>query len=826
MENLFANIALDTPLDQSFTYSIPDYLVGDVKVGSRVLVPFGNRTLTGFVLSISDKTDVTNIKQVYSVLDIVPFLTPEMINFSKWISDYYLAPIGEVVSLFIPKNISIQSEINYKLTDDYFNALNTLSKANEIVFDIVRIISKDKKLTRKQIENKLSRNVSYHLDFLVKHGILEKLISYSSAAKEAFIKYVQCRFKDSELDEIIHLHKIKTAKQIELLKLLSDNGKIDTTDLTKKYKFSASTVKSLLTKSLLEIVEVRKQRKPGTFFSETKKDLLLNDEQQEALKTISKSVSENQFNVHLLHGITGSGKTEVYIRALEEVLKLSRTGIVLVPEISLTPQLISRFKNKFSDIVGVIHSKLSEGERLDTFIAVREKRIKIIIGPRSALFAPLTDIGIIIVDEEHDSSYKQENSPRYNARDMAIIRGKLNNAAVVLGSATPSTESYYNALNGKYKLLKLTARATDASLPFIKIVDLKSPAKSDGFRYNEVIEKSKIKFLSKELLYAIESRLEKKESVILLQNRRGYHSYIECVTCGHVEICEHCNVSLTYHKRIEYLKCHICGYSQKMITRCKACSSAKLIESGAGTEKIEEELSSVFPNARIERMDSDTMVSKFKFQRVLTDFSKGDIDILVGTQIISKGLDFPNVTLVGVVNADIGMLLPDFRAEERTFQLLTQVAGRSGRSNKSGEVLIQTRHIDYNVFGTVSNHDFEKFYRYTINSRKEADFPPFSRIALIEIKSKVFEECKHTASEIHALLKKYKYSSYLDIGSVIQPLISKVKDKHRFHVIVKSSRKSDPSGKILIEAFRFVKTSLKHSSNVKVNFDIDTFNFM
>lgn len=828
METLFANIALDTPLDQTFTYSIPDYLVSDVKVGSRVLVPFGNRTLTGFVLSISDKTDVTNIKQVYSVLDLEPFLSAEMLDFSKWVADYYLAPIGEVVSLFIPKNISIQSEINYKLTDNYFNALNSLTKANEIVFDIVGAISKskDKKLTRKQIENKLSKNVSYNLDFLIKHGVLEKLMSYTSATKEAFTKYVKSKFSESEIDEIIHTNKIKTAKQIELLKLMSISDKIELTDLSKRYKFSASTVSSLVKKSLLEYVEVKKIRKPESFYHEAKKDLFLNDEQQEALNIIDKSVTEKQFNVHLLYGITGSGKTEVYIRALEEVLKLGKTGIVLVPEISLTPQLISRFKNKFSDIVGVIHSKLSEGERLDTFIGVREKRIKIVIGPRSALFAPLTDIGIIIVDEEHDSSYKQENSPRYNARDMAIVRGKLNNAAVVLGSATPSTESYYNALSGKYKLLKLTTRATDATLPFIKIVDLKNPVKSDGFRYIEEIEKSKIKFLSKELLYAIHSRIEKKESVILLQNRRGYHSYIECVTCGYVELCEHCNVSLTYHKRIEYLKCHICGYSEKMITRCKECSSTKLIESGAGTEKIEEELNAVFPKARIERMDSDTMVSKFKYQRVLTDFSKGDIDILVGTQIISKGLDFPNVTLVGVVNADIGMLLPDFRAEERTFQLLTQVAGRSGRSNKSGEVLIQTRHIDYNVFGTVREHDYEKFYRYTINSRSEAGFPPFSRIALIEIKSKVFEECKYTASEIHSLLKKYKYSSYLDIGSATQPLISKVKDQHRYHIIVKSSRKTDPSGKILVEAFRTVKTTLKFSKNVKVNFDIDTFNFM
>lgn len=828
MENLFANIALDTPLDQTFTYSIPDYLINDVKIGSRVLVPFGNRTLTGFVLSISDKSDVSNIKQVHSVLDIEPFLSAEMLNFSKWVADYYLAPIGEVVSLFIPKNISIQSEINYKLSDNYFNALNSLTKANEIVFDIVNVIakSKEKKLTRKQIENKLSKNVSYNLDFLVKHGILEKLMSYTSATKELFTKYVKSKFKESEIDEIIHTNKIKTAKQVELLKLMSISDKIELSDLSKRYKFSASTVNTLVNKSLLEYLDVKKIRKPESFYHEVKKELFLNDEQQEALNIIEKSVTDKQFNVHLLYGITGSGKTEVYIRALTEVLKLAKTGIVLVPEISLTPQLISRFKNKFSDIVGVIHSKLSEGERLDTFIGVREKRIKIVIGPRSALFAPLTDIGIIIVDEEHDSSYKQENSPRYNARDMAIVRAKLNNAAVILGSATPSTESYYNALSGKYKLLKLTTRATDATLPFIKIVDLKNPVKSDGFHYVEEIEKSKIKFLSKELLYAIHNRISKKESVILLQNRRGYHSYIECVTCGHVELCEHCNVSLTYHKRIEYLKCHICGYSEKMITRCKECSSTKLIESGAGTEKIEEELNAVFPKARIERMDSDTMVSKFKYQRVLTDFSKGDIDILVGTQIISKGLDFPNVTLVGVVNADIGMLLPDFRAEERTFQLLTQVAGRSGRSNKSGEVLIQTRHIDYNVFGTVREHDYEKFYRYTINSRSEAGFPPFSRIALIEIKSKVFEECKYTASVIHSLLKEYKYSSYLDIGSAIQPLISKIKDQYRFHIIVKSSRKSDPSGKILVEALRSVKKTFKSAKNVKVNYDIDTFNFM
>ncbi len=828
MENLYANIALDTPLDQTFTYSIPDYLIKDVKVGSRVLVPFGNRTLTGFVLSLSDETNVEKLKQIHSVLDIEPILNQEMIEFSKWISDYYLSPVGEIISQFIPKNISINSEISFELSEDYYKQLSALKKPNEIVFDVIKVISesKDKRVSRKQLENKIGSNLSYHLDYLVKHNVLVKKQSYTSATKEVFTKYVKRNFKGECLEEIISEHKIKIDKQKELLKILSENDRVEQIDLTKKHKFSTSTINSLLKKELIEVFEVKRYRRPETIFEEEKKDLTLNKEQQVCFNEILKPLSENKFQPFLIHGITGSGKTEVYIRVLEEVIKANKTGIVLVPEISLTPQLISRFKNKFNDIVGVIHSKLSEGERLDNFMGIREGKIKIIIGPRSALFAALKNIGIIIVDEEHEVSYKQENSPRYNARDAAIIRAKINNAVVVLGSATPSVESFYNARNDKYKLLKLTTRATDAELPYIKIVDLKNPEKSDGFYNNEIIEKAKIRFLSKELLYAIQKRIVKKESVILLQNRRGYHSYIECVTCGYVEVCVRCNISLTYHKHIDYLKCHICGFTEKMITKCKECGCTKLIESGAGTEKIEEELNTIFPKAVIERMDSDTMVSKFKYQKVLNEFSKGNIDILVGTQIISKGLDFPNVTLVGVVNADIGMLLPDFRAEERTFQLLTQVSGRSGRSNKRGEVLIQTRHYEYGLFENVRDHNYETFYRETIKSREEANYPPFSRVALIELKSKDYEECKHSADEIYKILKEFKYASYLSIGAVTQPLISKVKDQYRFHIVVKSSKQTDPSGKLLVDSFRNVKNTLKPTGNIRISYDIDSYNFM
>lgn len=829
MQNIFAQIAIDAHVDGLYTYAVPEYLVKDLKAGSRVLVPFGNRTLTGFVIAVTDKTEVDNLKSVHSVLDLEPVLTQEMINFAKWISDYYLSPIGEIVSQFIPQNISVHSEVLYHLTDEHYKNLNGLKKPNPVVYDVVNALSsaKSNTLTRKQLEKKLGSNLSYYIDYLVKHNILAKKQSYSSVTAEAFTKYIRKKFKGDDMEEVFESNKIKIERQKELLKILFENDRIEQADLIKKYKFSASTINSLLKKELIECFEVKRFRKPESFFEEKEKYLTLNQEQQKCFDDIMQSVSGNLFQPYLLHGITGSGKTEVYIRVLLEVInKYGKTGIVLVPEISLTPQLISRFKHKFGGIVGVIHSKLSDGERLDNYIGIKEGKIKIIIGPRSALFAPLKNIGLIVVDEEHESSYKQENSPRYNARDMAIIRAKLNNAVVILGSATPSIETYFNAKTGKYKLLKLITRATDASLPYVKIIDMKNPAKSDGFESDIIIDKTRVRFLSKELLFAIKNRIERKESVILLQNRRGYHSYIECVLCGHIELCLRCNISLTYHKNIDYLKCHICGFTEKKITRCSECGCNKLVESGAGTEKIEEELNAIFPNARIERMDSDTMTSKFKYQKVLNEFAKGEIDILVGTQIISKGLDFPNVTLVGVVNADIGMLLPDFRAEEKTFQLLTQVAGRSGRSDKRGEVLIQTRHYDYALFDNVREHNYYNFYRNTIKSREDAGFPPFSRIALIEVKSKVYEECRHTANEIHALLKGFMYSEYLFIGSVIQPLISKVKDKYRFHIIVKSSKKTDINGRLMIDAFRHVKENIKQSKSVKITYDIDSYSFI
>jgi primosomal protein N' (replication factor Y) (superfamily II helicase) len=823
----FAEIVFDIPVDSKFTYSVPDYLQNDIKPGMRVLCPFGNRYLTGFLITLKNQSEVKDVKSIKSIADTTPSLSPEILQFSDWISDYYAAPLGEVVSLFVPKKFSVKSEMTYALTEEYTEKVNSLENSNDLIFDIISAIkkSKDKRLSKKQVEKQLKGKPGTVLDFMVEKGILTRDRTYSDTTQEMFVKFLKAKPLKYSIDETVKLNKLKSPKQIELLEMLSKEETIELSRL-KNYKIPYSTVNSMLKKNLIDIFDIKKERKPDAGFEEEKKDLTLNDEQQNCLDKISESIHKNEFKTYLIHGITGSGKTEVYIRLLKEVINQGRTGIVLVPEISLTPQLIRRFRNHFESKVGVIHSKLSEGERLDAYLSIKEGKYKVIVGPRSALFAPLENIGIIVVDEEHESSYKQENSPRYNARDMAIVRGMLNNAPVVLGSATPSVDSYYNAVTGKYELLKLTRRATEAALPLVKIINPLEKYVSDGFRQNEIIEKSRQKFLSKELLYAIDDRLERKESVILLQNRRGYHSYIECMNCNHVEMCDKCNLSLTYHKQIHMLKCHICGFVKQMITHCKECGSTLLVDSGAGTEKIEEELIGYFPDARIERMDSDTMVSKYKYQKVLNDFHKGNIDILVGTQIISKGLDFPNVTLVGVVNADIGLLIPDFRATERTFQLLTQVSGRSGRSEKPGEVIIQTKHREYKLFDMVASNDYAGFFKNEIETRKDGNYPPFTRFSIIEVKSKSKDECFNESKEIHRMLKSFESSHGLMLTPPIPPLISKIKDYYRYHIIIRTAKKSDPAGKKMLHAIRSVKSKIQKSHTVRVTIDIDALNLI
>ncbi len=838
MKDLFVNIALNLPLDKLFTYKVPDYYRNTVKNGKRVVVSFGKKILTGIVLEIMNECNLKRVKNIKSFLDDEPIITDELINFCKWMSDYYLAPIGEVLFSSVPRNINIKSEVFYSLAEDYKKKLDETKYSNELLIDIINLFegNDNQKLTRNQVEKRLkSTDLSKNILKLVDAQIIVQESLYSKPTKEKIVKLIRRNYGTDELNELLKEKKIKSVRQKELLKYLTEKNEYELSEINKNIQISLSSLESLVRKELIKIRKVRKIRGPEEIFTEESKKIVLNKEQLVCLDKIKKAVEENKFKTFLLHGITGSGKTEVYINAIENVVKKKKNAIVLVPEISLTPQLIHRFKRRFGNIIGVIHSKLSDGERLDTFDRILSGDYKIIIGARSALFSPVKDIGIIVVDEEHDSSYKQESSPRYQGRDSAIVRGMMCNAVVVLGSATPSLESYYNAMNGKYELLSLPERATKINPPEIKIVDLE---KRDKERLKEFLESQsnkikqdfidyidrvRVKFLSKEIIIAIDERLDKKESVILLQNRRGFHSYIECLDCGEVEMCVRCNIALTYHKAFGQLKCHYCGFTKSMIKNCTNCNSDRLIPKGAGTERVEEELVKLFPKAVIERMDSDTMSSKVLYQKILKAFYDKKIDILAGTQIISKGLDFPEVTLVGVVNADIGLLNPDFRATENTFQILTQVSGRSGRNVKKGEVYIQTNHSDYHVFENVKNHDYKSFYEQEIKTREAANYPPFSRIALVETSSIDKKLTEGKIKELYNFVKRADKKNQLDILPPNPPLFSKLKDRYRYHLLIKSKKVKDPSGKYINKILKDVKGYAEKniSSKVKVKIDMD-----
>lgn len=833
MNEIFANIALDLPLDTLFTYKIPDHLREHASPGKRALVNFGGKSLTGIITSLTGISSVKNVKSILSILDEERIIPDELLRFSEWVSGYYVSPVGEVLFSSIPRKINFNSDNYYFLNEDYKVKLDALKEKDEVLIDILAFIEKNKRtgLTNKQIERRLkATDTLKYLAKLTDSGVLRKEKYYSKPTQEKFIKIARKNFSDSELSHLITKHKIKSLNQIKALEILAGVESYHVSALMKETGVTSQALNTLMKKEVIIVNEVRLHRDSGDIFTEDHKEIMLNNEQHEALKKINEAVDEKIFKTFLLHGVTGSGKTEVYINAVKNVLEKEKTAIVMVPEISLTPQLIHRFRRIFGNKVGIIHSRLSDGEKLDTYERIINGTFKIVIGARSALFAPLKNIGMIIADEEHDSSYKQENSPRYNGRDAAIYRAMLNDAVIVLGSATPSVESYYNAITGKYELLNLRSRVSETSMPDIRIIDLQNRQQPDEEQkdFFDMIDKVRIRFLSKELIYEIGERLAKKESIIILQNRRGYHSYSECLNCGNVEMCNRCSISLTYHKIFDLLKCHYCGYTRKFTKLCSQCGSKNVIPKGAGTERVEEELQKIFPLANIKRMDSDTLTSRKQYQQILKDFYDKKIDILTGTQIISKGLDFPHVTLVGVVNADIGLLNPDFRATERTFQILTQVSGRSGRSRNKGEVLIQTNHADFSVFTDVKNHDYNTYFSNELKVRRQLNYPPFSRLSIIETRSVDKNLAEAKIKEIYNLIKELDADKKLDLLPPNVPLFSKLKDKYRFHLLIKSLKEKDPSGKymndILHEAKNYVSVNIP--KKVMVTFDVDPVNLL
>jgi len=841
MKKLYADIIFPHLPDKALTYIVPTELHGSAKVGVRALVPLARRYVTGFIVKLSDKTDLVNLKEIRDILDSEPIFSDELWRLTRWVADYYFANWGDVLKAATPRGIHPETRKRVHLKQG-INAEELISKLSTSApkrAAIVKALERYGELSIAQlaeksgVKSKGDARIASTISDLERLGYIEieRTIPRAEvkARVENFVKFTS-PFQDSEtLKEKMRELEKNAPKQVDILTTLLSHYRttsepMSVVELIKGSKASLSSLKSLEEKGIINIFPLEVTRTYKTEFSEELPKIVLNYHQRKALAEILKGIESNKFQAYLLHGVTGSGKTQVYIEAIREVLKIGKTALVLVPEISLTPQLVHRFRLNFGDEIAVMHSRMSLGERYDAWRLTLDSKYHIVIGARSAVFAPLRNIGLIVVDEEQEATYKQfDASPRYNARDVAVVRASFANAVVVLGSATPSIESYYNARAGKYKLLELPERVDNARLPKIEIIDLARERRMGKLKGS----------ISVQLKEKIEDRLSKNEGIILLQNRRGFSTYAECLDCGYVEMCENCNVTLTYHITKKHLRCHYCGFVKQPPTVCPKCLGASMYYGGVGTQRVEDELAETLSNAKVVRMDLDTTTRKGSHDKILKRFADGDTDILLGTQMVAKGLDFSRVTLVGVISADTGMLLPDFRASERTFQLLTQVSGRAGRSVLEGEVIIQTYIPDHYSLKYVLSNDYLGFYNYELKSREELDYPPFSRIVLVEFKGESEKKVEQCAAKFADLLKPkpvhhskagavWKHS-YEVLGPA-PAAISKLKKNYRWHIVIKSIRSKDAGGKSLRDVLLNAEATYRRKfadKNVKMTIDVD-----
>jgi primosomal protein N' (replication factor Y) len=737
---LFAEIAFPTAVRQTFTYHIPTHFQKEIETGVRVWVPFRSHFAIGVVVGIHENKPEFKTKEIKKVLDSKPILTEELLKLTEWIHRFYFCSWGEVIQAALPAGLNFVSKKRLKISSS-----DGLSLRTEAEKEIIDDIQNDGSITL-DAAKKRYKGTSLNKVFkkLLKSGVLEiweepdiKVTVKTERAwdwKEGKSKKSAIEFLESQ---------DKSFKWMEALEVFtSEEIPIRNSDAD-ELGINNYSIKKLKDENWIRPVELEVE--PDTLDLEFDPDLIkeLNEEQSSVFSSIEKSIREKEFNNFLLKGITGSGKTEVYIQALKQVLESGRGGIVLVPEIALTPQTVSRFYRIFGEDIAVLHSRMNERERLDSWRKLRSGEKKIAIGPRSAIFSPVQDLGIIILDEEHDNSYKQiDPAPRYHAREVAIMRASMTDSAVIMGSATPSMQALEMTKKEKADLLELTKRHESAKLPEVEILDLK--------QYTGAMKGE----LAVPLHLAMKEALDKKEQVILLYNRRGFANYLQCETCGHIPQSPECSVSLTYHKRKNQLICHYSGYSRKADTNCEKCGSEFLSEQGSGTQKIEEQLEELFPDARVLRFDRDSTSKKGAHEKILDSFGAGKADILVGTQLVAKGLDFPNVTVVGVTDADTELAFPSFQSSERMFQLLSQVAGRSGRGTKPGKVFIQTRQPDNEALKFAQKHDYDGFADSELDFRKALTYPPYSRLVKFVLKGKNESQVRVSAFKLKSVLER------------------------------------------------------------------------
>ncbi len=778
---MIAGVIVDVPAmgtDKTFDYRIPEHLEEVISIGMRVVVPFGPRKLTGFVIALKDTSEHNRLKKIEDIVDPSPILNRELIELGKWIAENTLCFLHSAYQSMLPaamkmnysKKIFLTEQADLTGIPEVFH--QGLLSEDGLTWDEVL---KHEKADVRKIQQALT------------DGELEVQYEIRSKGKKKKHKVIHIDLSSEALALSLEAMKKKAPKQADVLSYILDyeEEEIPTLKLMEETGASRATVKSLIDKGLFKETEEEVYRDPykDREFKHTE-PLPLTEEQQQAITPILDDIENRNHGTFLIHGVTGSGKTEIYLQSIEKVIRQGKDAIMLVPEISLTPQMVHRFKGRFGSEVAVLHSGLSVGEKYDEWRKIQRKEAKVVVGARSAIFAPFEKIGIIIIDEEHESSYKQEENPRYHARNIAIERGKFHQCPVVLGSATPTLESYARAQKGVYTLCTLHERVNQKELPSAEVVDMREELRS-GNR----------SLFSTSLFDRLKDRLEKGEQSVLLLNRRGYSTFVNCRDCGFVAQCPHCDISLTYHKRSNVLKCHYCGHEARHPSHCPECSSEHIRFFGTGTQKVEEELNRLLPEASVIRMDVDTTSRKGMHEKLLNTFAEQKADILLGTQMIAKGLDFPNVTLVGVLAADSMLHLPDFRSAERTFQLLTQVGGRAGRHILSGEVVIQTYTPEHYSIQLAQQHDFLTFYNKEMQMRKLHQYPPFYFLALITISHEELMYVVDICEKIAARLQESLSSNAIILGPVASP-IPRVKDRYRYQCVIKY--KNEPNLKEIL----------------------------
>ncbi len=791
----YAEVSVNSPVyhNRTFSYSIPDGM--EIQPGQAVWVPFGNKILQGIVTSIERLPAVEETRDISAVIEPPLILSTQQLKLAQWISDYYLCPLFDAISTMLPPGFE-RSTIAYIYAAKDFDQ-RQLSKLTAEQTKIIGLLRQKDKLSVKDLEKTFGvKAAQTAISRLISRNLITK--SYETAPARVKPKketYIELAVDSAAaVEEIQRLYAKRAAKQAEVLEFLMESGAVSLSEVRKKTGCQTETMKTLTNKGLVSVKEFDVKRQPFSYDDiKQSSHLKLTTQQEAAFNEIQRSLVDNKGDTFLLHGATGSGKTEVYLQALSEAVKLGKRAIVLVPEISLTPQTIDRFASRFPYRVAVIHSKLSLGEQFDQWHQIQNGEYDVVIGARSAIFAPQPQLGLIVIDEEHEWTYKQDNSPRYHTRDVALEIAVLNKATVILGSATPDVSSYYNATKGKYRLLEMPERVTPkegSPLPKVELVDLREELKTGNTG-----------IFSRLLEYEINKAIKKGGQVILFFNRRGTSTFVQCRDCGHVLQCPNCYVSLNYHSDNDFLLCHQCNYKKRTPKNCPACGSARIKYLGLGTQKLEQETAAAFPKARLLRWDSDSTKGKDAHREILEAFSKHKADILIGTQMVAKGLDLPNVTLVGVIIADSDLNLPDFRAGERTFQLISQVAGRAGRGEAGGKVIIQTYMPDHYAVQATINHDYAAFYRQEIDYRKQLKNPPFSKLIKMTYIHANDAVCRNEAERMKKQLSLEVDSAGLfgiDILGPSPAFIQRLRGRYRWQIILRGANPGELLSRISI----------------------------